>query len=102
MTRVDLLIYNIGQLATCESSTVPRRGQSMNHVGLISNAAVAIKDKKIVAVGSGPAVRENFAGIDNFDAAGRAMVPGFVDPHTHTVFGGDRVHEFEMRIQGSI
>ena len=40
-------------------------------------------------------------GIDTVDAGGRAVIPGFVDSHTHLVFGGDRADEFEARMSGT-
>ena len=101
MLQADLLIENIGQLATCEGSEQPKRGQSMNEVTLIENGAVAVQGEAIVAVGPAHELRATVQAQTSLDAGGKAVVPGFVDPHTHTVFGGDRVHEFEMRIQGA-
>ena len=73
----------------------------MQEVGLIENGAVAIAEGQIVAVGPSPQIVGEYSAAETFDASGHALIPGLVDPHTHTVFGGDRVHEFEMRIQGA-
>ncbi|MCA9921320.1 MAG: imidazolonepropionase [Anaerolineales bacterium] len=97
--HVDLLIKNITQLATCAAEG-PKRGEAMRDVGIIAGGAVAVRDGIIVAVGE----TAQLAGVTadkTINAAGKAVVPGFVDSHTHTIFGGDRAHEFEMRIQGA-
>ncbi len=97
--HVDLLIKNITQLVTCAADG-PKRGAAMRDVGIIVNGAVAVQDGVIVGVGE----KSDFAGCTadkTIDATGKAVVPGFIDPHTHTIFAGDRAHEFEMRIQGA-
>ena len=53
------------------------------------------------AFGHASDLRERFQARRTIDAGGKAICPGFVDPHTHTVFGGDRAHEFELRIKGA-
>ena len=55
----------------------------------------------IVAVGDSSGTQSTLPGRRTIDAASRAICPGFVDPHTHTVYGGDRAHEFELRIKGA-
>ena len=73
----------------------------MSDVGAIPQGALAITNGQITAVGPTPDILDRYSAEHYFDAQGQAIVPGFVDPHTHTVFGGDRVHEFELRIQGA-
>ena len=97
---VELLIHNIAQLVTCAASD-PKRGAAMQELGIIEDSAVAVADGTIVAVGESRQVMADYAAAQTIDARGRAVVPGFVDPHTHVVFGGDRVHEFELRIRGA-
>ena len=97
---VELLIHNIGQLAACAASD-PKRGSAMQELGIIEDGAVAMADGKIVAVGKSRQILADYAAAQTIDAVGRAVVPGFIDPHTHAVFGGDRVHEFELRIRGA-
>ncbi len=99
--KVDLLIYNAAQLVTCASPGGPKRGQAMADVGLIPVGAVAIADGKIVAVGSSADLLADFSARETIDATGKTVCPGFVDPHTHVVYAGDRAHEFEMRIRGA-
>lgn len=101
MENVALLLKNISQVVTCQGSEKPLRGDAMSAVGLLENGAVAVADGKIVAVGESRDVLARYTAAETLDCSGKAVVPGFVDSHTHTVFGGDRVHEFEMRIQGA-
>ena len=96
----DLIIFNIGELVTCSSDGRPKRGESMREIGLIRYAAVAIKDGKIIAVGSSDELREEYQGSSEIDGENKVVCPGFVDPHTHIVYAGDRFDEFECKIQG--
>jgi len=73
----------------------------MRDVGLVENGAVAIKDGAIVALGPSEQLRARFNAAQEIDARGKAVCPGFVDPHTHVVYAGDRIDEFEQRIQGA-
>ena len=85
------LITNIGELTTNVGSPDGDR------VGTRLDAAVLIEDGRIAWVGSADAA----PGADEIvDAGGRAVIPGFVDSHSHLVFGGDRAAEFEARMAG--
>ena len=99
--KVDCLIHSARQLATCASPQEAKRGAAMQDLGLIADGAVAIDDGVIVAVGETAELRGRYQARETIDAGGRAICPGFVDPHTHTVYGGDRAHEFELRIKGA-
>ena len=99
--KVDLLIHNATQLVTCASTNGPKRRGAMADVGLISGGAVAVTDGEIVTVGFTSDVRAEHSAREMVDASGKVVCPGFVDPHTHVVYAGDRVAEFEMRIQGA-
>jgi imidazolonepropionase len=96
----DLIIHNAGQLVTCASDGRPRRGAEMLDVGVIENGAVAIADGKFVGVGTSDDVRREYQSDEDIDADGRVVCPGFVDPHTHIVYAGDRLNEFELKIRG--
>src|SRR5215211_6389062 len=98
--KVDLLIHSAAQVLTCASPGGPKRGPAMREVGLIANGAVAIADGRIVAVGPSDQLRADYTSVQELDITGRVLCPGFVDPHTHVVFAGDRIDEFEQRIQG--
>ncbi|MCP5098005.1 MAG: imidazolonepropionase, partial [Chloroflexi bacterium] len=101
MKNVSLLLKNIDQLITCAGSEQALRGAEMQTIAPIQNGAVAIADGTIVAVGESAEICSQFSADEVVDCNGRSVIPGLVDPHTHTVFGGDRVHEFEMRIEGA-
>src|SRR5262245_45240967 len=101
MSHADLIVHNAGQLVTCASSGKPKRGATMRDVGLIENGAVAIADGKVVGVGSSEQILREFRADNDIDAGGQVVSPGFVDPHTHSVFAGDRLDEFERKIKGA-
>jgi len=105
MTKLpDLFIKNIGQLVTAAgASQMPKTSRDMNDLGIISNGAVAIKDGIFIDVGNTKRLKNKYSeeGIRTIDAKGKVVLPGFVDCHTHAVFGGDRTREFVQRIQGA-
>jgi imidazolonepropionase len=72
----------------------------MSQLGLVADGAVAIRDGRVLAVGPSDELRRQFRARRRLDADGRVVLPGFVDPHTHLVWAGDRADEFEMRIAG--
>ncbi len=97
---IDLLILNARQLITCAGNG-PRRGSAMSDVGIIENGAVAVQDGVILATGPSDDLQARFSARKVLDATGKVVTPGFVDAHTHVVYAGDRVAEFEMRIRGA-
>ncbi len=101
MTHIDLLIHSAAQVVTCASPDGPRRGAAMRDAGVIAHGAVAITAGKIVAVGKSDDLRRVFHASDELDASGKAITPGFVDPHTHVVYAGDRVAEWELKLRGA-
>lgn len=100
MIRVDLLIHSAAQLLTC-AGPAPKRGPAMQDVGLISDGAVAIADGQIVAVGRTADLRADCAARVEIDATDRVVCPGFVDAHTHAVYAGDRLDDWERRLGGA-
>lgn len=101
MINIDLIIHNAAQLITCASPGGPKRGKAMAEVGLIPEGAVAVEAGKIVAVGPSVDLLADFTARETIDAGGKVVCPGFVDPHTHVVYAGDRVNEFELRLRGA-
>lgn len=99
--NADLLILNIGQLVTCASEWKPKRGAAMREVDVIEDAGLAISDGNITAFGQSRYVAEAYTSENTIDANGRVVCPGFVDPHTHIVYAGDRLDEFELKIEGA-
>jgi imidazolonepropionase len=100
--HVDLIIENASELATPQGGRQkPLAGTQMQESRIIKNAALAVKDGKIVEVGKTAFVTSAFKAAETIDAGGKTVIPGFVDPHTHLVFAGSREKEFELRLKGS-
>lgn len=93
-----MLIHSATQLLTMTEK--PQRGRSLGQLGLIPNGAVLIRDEKIVETGPTDQLRQTYPDEPLLDASGCVVMPGFVDPHTHVIWGGDRAAEFEMRLEG--
>jgi len=100
MSAVDLVVHSAAQLITCASPKSARRGAAMGEIGIIEDGAVALHRGKIVAVGPTDAIRKAHEAASDIDARGQVVCPGFVDPHTHVAYAGDRADEFERRIRG--
>jgi imidazolonepropionase len=98
--KVDILIHSAAQLLTIASDG-PKRGVAMEDLGIIEDGAVAIRDGLISLVGPTSEMRGQVVAVEEIDASGKVVMPGFVDPHTHLVFAGDRAGEFEQRIKGA-
>jgi imidazolonepropionase len=73
----------------------------MLDAGIITGGAVAVENGKIIAVGRSSDVLQGFEAREVMDSGGRVVGPGFVDPHTHIVFDGERLDEFELKIRGA-
>jgi imidazolonepropionase len=101
---IDLLLRGAGQLLTCRRSNgEPKRGAALSDCGIETDAAVAIVDGKIFAVGTEGKVARAIGDTtvaDVIDVGGRAVLPAWVDPHTHAVFSRYRPDEYEARIRG--
>ncbi|MDX1600934.1 MAG: imidazolonepropionase, partial [Anaerolineales bacterium] len=69
-------------------------------LGILDDAAVAIQDGRILDLGPSQKLRQSYSAERELDAGGSVVLPGFVDPHTHLVWAGDRAHEFEQRVGG--
>ncbi|MCA8981703.1 MAG: imidazolonepropionase [Planctomycetes bacterium] len=99
MQSADLLITNIGELATPEGRTA-RSGAALAATKRVKGAAIAVVGERIAAVGPEAEVRAEWQAAREVDAEGGLAIPGFVDSHTHPVFDGTREDEFEMRVAG--
>ncbi len=93
-----LIIHNTSQLVPLTAKA--QRGHSLGTLNSIPNGAVAIDSETIVDLGPSPELLERYPAAEKLDARGRALLPGFVDPHTHLIWAGDRAAEFEMRLEG--
>lgn len=94
-----MLIHSATQLLTLAGG--PQRGKELGKLGLIEDGAVLMRDEKIVAVGPTSELRASYRDEPTLDASGCVILPGFVDPHTHLIWAGDRAREFEMRLEGA-
>ncbi len=100
--KVDLLVHSAAQLCTVPPHEGgPQRGSALGDLGIVEGGAVAINDGRVVDVGPTVELRERVEAEREVDATGRVVCPGFVDPHTHLVWMGDRAEEFEQRIAGA-
>jgi imidazolonepropionase len=97
-----ILITGASQILTLRSRA-PRRGAALGDVGSIENAALLAHEGMIVAVGSRQEVEAHplARNAQTLDAAGRVVLPGFVDSHTHLVHAASRAEEYELRITGA-
>ncbi len=93
-----MLIHSASQVLTISGG--PQRGRELGQLNIIPQGAVLIQDGEIVAVGESDELLVSYPDEPRLDAGGRVLMPGFVDPHTHAVWAGDRALEFEMRIAG--
>lgn len=104
MLHADLFIHSASYLATVRGhSGAPARGVEMAEAGLIKDGALAVAGDKIAAVGTtseleqagwvGPQTRR-------LNASGKLVTPGFVDPHTHVLYGGSRENELPLKLAG--
>ena len=95
----DLIVYNISKLYTPYHKP-PVKKEALSELIMLKDAFIAVKDEKIVAVGREH--YEMYVGSDTslYDAQGKVCFPGFIDAHTHLVFGGSREHEFTEKLKG--
>ena len=97
MPKVDVVVYNIGELITFAGGPLER--VSADKAFIVRDAGVAIKDGVFVSVGRSGDIRFRFDGV-MVDAGGLMASPGLVDPHTHLIFAGSREDEFELKLSG--
>lgn len=96
----NLIVRNIRLVTPLGSSA--RKGGEMGHLHVVDDAAVLIRGGRIEFAGSAKelVVPQDLADFDEIDGGGCVAMPGFVDSHTHLVFGGYRPDEFEWRLKG--
>jgi imidazolonepropionase len=98
----DMLIIHASELLTLRGPKRARAKGEMSELSIIPDGAVAITDGVITDVGKTDSVLRDHdsKGLEKFDARGRVVMPGFVDPHTHLVYAGSREFELELKAKG--
>jgi imidazolonepropionase len=98
----DIMIINAKEMLTLAAPNAgPRTGKAMRELGIVHDGALAIREGRIVAVGTTREVSRVFKAGYVINAQGKTVLPGFVDPHTHLVFAGSREDEFQLRVEGA-
>ena len=100
--KTDILIRDASQVATCAGCERPRRGKEMSYDIIMEDGWIAVASGRIIGIGKGSIPREIEIDDDTLviDAAGKTVLPGFVDSHTHLVHGGSREKELALKLEG--
>lgn len=107
----SLALLHASQLLTLSGPKQPRIGKELSELGIIRNGGILIRDGKIDIVGPSDEIEKNLNAkcsqvsegandVEIVDLGGRVAMPGFVDAHTHLVFSGNRLDDFERRACG--
>ncbi len=95
-----LAVLQASQLVTLAGPKRPRVGAELSEIGIIRDGGMLIRDGKIDMIGPSDEIEKELGGAEIVDAGGRVVLPGFVDAHTHLVFAGNRLDDFERRARG--
>lgn len=96
---MDLIIHSAAQLLTLTHK--PQRGSTLGQLNILENGALAVSGEDIIEVGTTSEIHGKYKSEVLIDASEKIVLPGFIDPHTHLVWMGDRSAEFELRIAGA-
>jgi len=96
----SLAVLHASQVVTLSGPKRPRIGAEMSELATISDGGMLIHDGKIEKIGPSAEIEKNVGDAEIVDARGRVVMPGFVDAHTHLVFAGNRLDDFERRSRG--
>jgi imidazolonepropionase len=95
-----LAVLHASQLVTLAGPKRPRVGAELSEIGIIRDGGLLIRDGRIDLVGSSSEIEKKAGDAEVIDARGKVVLPGFVDAHTHLVFAGNRLDDFERRARG--
>ncbi len=95
-----LAVLHASQLLTLAGPKRPRVGTGISDLGIVRDGGMLIREGRIDLVGSSEEVAKNAGDAKIVDAGGRVVLPGFIDAHTHLVFAGNRLDDFERRSRG--
>src|SRR3954453_21966078 len=96
----SLAVLHASQLVTLTGPKRPRVGPELSELGIIRHGGMLGRDGKIEKVGPSDEIETDVGEREIVDAHGRVVMPGFVDEHTHLVFAGNRLDDFERRARG--
>jgi len=96
----SLALLHASHLVTVAGPKRPRVGTELSELGIIGDGGMLVRDGKIEKVGPSDELEKNVTDAEIVDAGGRVVMPGFVDAHTHLVFAGNRLDDFERRARG--
>jgi imidazolonepropionase len=96
----SVALLHASQLVTLVGPKRPRIGAEMSELAIIRDGGLLIRDGKIDIVGPSNEIEKKAGDAQIVDAKGRVVLPGFVDAHTHLVFAGNRLDDFERRARG--
>ena len=95
-----LAVLHASELVTLSGPKRPRVGNELSELGIIREGGMLIRDGKIERVGPSDEIEKNLDDAEIVDARGRVVMPGLVDGHTHLVFAGNRLDDFQRRARG--
>lgn len=106
MDKIDIVVWHCKELVTASNpSGRPKVKGEMDELTIIEDGAMAVAGDRLVFVGGTSDLVKKIQWDDStsrtIDASDRVVMPGFVDPHTHAVFGGSRVDEFVQKLKGA-
>src|SRR5438067_5582902 len=107
----SLALLHASQLVTLSGPKRPRVGKELSELGIIRDGGILIREGKIDSIGPSDEIEKNLnakciqvsedgSNVEIVDLKGRVVLPGFVDAHTHLVFAGNRLDDFERRACG--
>jgi imidazolonepropionase len=98
----SLFFRNAAQLLTLAGPPVPRRGPALGDLGILPHGGLLTEGEVILRVGRTRSLEREALRrcAEPIDCGGRVLMPGFVDSHTHLVFAGSRVNDYELRLRG--
>jgi len=96
----SLTVLHASQIVTLSGPKRSRVGPEMSELGIVRDGGMLIRNGMIESVGASDEIEKNFGDANIIDAGERVVMPGFVDAHTHLVFAGNRLGDFERRARG--
>jgi imidazolonepropionase len=96
----SIAVLHASQLVTLAGPKRPRIGRELSELAIIRDGGMLIRDGRIDIVGPSTEIKKKTGDAEIIDARGKVVLPGFVDAHTHLVFAGRRLDDFERRVRG--